>query len=215
MDIKDVKKAPTKHKLNWCNQFVSKQGLKKINDNRKQLNAKGFFSIPSFPNYGISCSGDIVSFLSGKLKAVTSYEGYVRTNLYRNGKQYQKLVHRLVAETHIGPQPKGKPTVNHKDFNRKNNDVGNLEWASYKEQEKHKRDNKGHIHGCNNPNSFLDEMQVLTILTFDVRSLNGNDNRKTDVYNILKSRYGITQGIIRNIQMGRTYAHLAGAVYEN
>ncbi|MCI2000276.1 MAG: NUMOD4 motif-containing HNH endonuclease [Clostridia bacterium] len=69
-------------------------------------------------------------------------KGYMNVNLWKDNKSYMRYVHRLVAQAFI-PNLEDKSTVNHKDFNRSNNCVDNLEWATYKEQEKHKYAN-GH-----------------------------------------------------------------------
>lgn len=52
--------------------------------------------------------------------------GYRRVNLCKNGKKKQYLVHRLVVAAFIGKIPKGMQ-INHKDENRANNHLNNLE----------------------------------------------------------------------------------------
>lgn len=59
-----------------------------------------------------------------------------QVQLWRGNKAYLRNVHRLVAEAFI-PNPENKPTVNHIDGNPLNNNVNNLEWATYSENQKH------------------------------------------------------------------------------
>ena len=84
--------------------------------------------------YTISSDGKVFSIRSGKyLKPRLSMDGYERVALCR-GKQYRReyRVHRLVAEAFID-NPDNLPQVNHKDFNRSNNYIENLEWCTNKE----------------------------------------------------------------------------------
>lgn len=58
--------------------------------------------------------------------------GYLYVCLYDfDGKSHKENIHRLVAETFI-PNPNNLPCVNHKDENKKNNSVSNLEWCTHK-----------------------------------------------------------------------------------
>lgn len=73
----------------------------------------------------------------GEIKKLTiNQHGYYQIVLYKNGKKKNELVHRLVAQAFI-PNPENKPTVNHIDGNRLNDNLNNLEWATCKEQQDH------------------------------------------------------------------------------
>ncbi len=67
----------------------------------------------------------------------TSIRGeYASVSLYCNGKRKSLPLHRLIAETFIS-NPEKLPCVNHKDGNKLNNSVENLEWVSYQENNAH------------------------------------------------------------------------------
>ena len=57
--------------------------------------------------------------------------GYCSVSLSKEGKLYYYTVHRLVAQAFI-PNPNNLPQVNHKDENKLNNCVDNLEWCTNK-----------------------------------------------------------------------------------
>jgi hypothetical protein len=71
----------------------------------------------------------------------------------------RRFVHRLVAEKYI-PNPENKPQVNHKDGNKLNNSVGNLEWVTNQQNRDHAVKNGLQISGENCPWSKLSKKQV-------------------------------------------------------
>ena len=96
--------------------------------------------INGFPRYFISKKGAVYSHHNEnmiKLKACPNKDGYLRVCLWKNGKGYTKTIHRLVAETFI-PNIENKPQINHKNGNKKDNRIDNLEWSTQSENQLHK-----------------------------------------------------------------------------
>ena len=87
-----------------------------------------------YENYYITEDGKLFN----DKKQMKTYKGerYEKVVLKINGKATSKYIHRLVAEAFI-PNANNKPTVNHKDGDKMNNNVSNLEWATQSENNYH------------------------------------------------------------------------------
>ena len=82
--------------------------------------------------YKINNYGEVLSLRSNKiLKPNNNGIGYFIIQLCKNGKRKNYLIHRLVAE-HFLDNPNNLPEVNHKDEDKSNNFVNNLEWCKHK-----------------------------------------------------------------------------------
>ena len=67
------------------------------------------------------------------LKPYKNGSGYLRVDLYKNdGTKQRKTIHRLVCEAFLS-NPNNLPEINHKDENKENNAVSNLEWCTPKQ----------------------------------------------------------------------------------
>lgn len=80
--------------------------------------------------------------------------GYYLMTIWEQNKCYKKYLHRILAEAFI-PNPEHKRTVNHKDGNKLNNNLSNLEWATHSENISH-----AHRTGLNKGRGILSNEQI-------------------------------------------------------
>lgn len=99
--------------------------------------------------YQITSWGRVYSVDKEKfLRQEETEKGYLRVDLFDDyGKRKHHKVHRLVAMAFI-PNPDNKPQVNHKDGNKKNNSITNLEWVTDEENKEHCSMCEGYAKKC-------------------------------------------------------------------
>lgn len=93
--------------------------------------------IRGYPDYDIDKKGNVRNKYGKCLKPGKTHKGYLCVYLYdKSHKRKGFSVHRLVAETFI-PNPKHLKEINHKDGNKENNCIENLEWCTGSENVRH------------------------------------------------------------------------------
>lgn len=146
---------------------------------------------------------NIKTIRKGKfLKTRTNDGGYEIVNLSTNesNKKYRTVkVHRLIAKAFI-PNPNNLRTVNHLDFNRLNNNVNNLEWASHSEN---------NAHGWKGKNR-----EVSREMARETCKLNGKKNRRITLETKLKIIKEYKEGNITQKDLGAKY-NVSSAVVSN
>lgn len=91
------------------------------------------------------------------LKASKNKSGYTAVKIYNQVGFSNRLVHRLVAEAFLDNKD-DKPTVNHRDGVKDNNNLINLEWSTDKEQSEH----------ANKYNLVPEHLRMKKVLAYDV-----------------------------------------------
>ena len=88
-------------------------------------------------NYEVSSFGKVRNKKTGRILKQSCKGGYMSIGMQNVKSKKTTSVHRLVALAFI-ENPENKPHVNHKDKNRSNNNVDNLEWCTALENNIHK-----------------------------------------------------------------------------
>ena len=119
-------------------------------------------------------------------------KGYLRVSI---GKKLM-FIHRLVAEKYI-PNPENKPQVNHKDGNKLNNCVDNLEWVTNQENRNHAVDNDLQVTG---------ERCSWTKLTEEnVKEIRANPGYENEYW---ARKFKVSRSTINDVVNYRTWKHI-------
>lgn len=158
--------------------------------------------IPNYPEYYASNLGRIKSLKRTNpiiMKPGKHRDGYYQLSIRKDNKEQKLLIHRLIAITFL-PNPGNKETVNHKDSNRCNNRVGNLEWCT-------KLENMQHAARNNRMSNRIGEINPKTKLNIEEvdeirKRLDGNFTLRE-----IAEEFKVTTGCIASIKSGRSWSH--------
>lgn len=154
--------------------------------------------------YEVSSSGLVrtIKLPHYYLNPKPDHKGYLRTTIRIEGVRHNIAIHRLVLETFIGPCPDGH-VANHKNCNKADNRLENLEWVSQLYNVGHAIEH-GHFFfspiGESHPGSKLTSEQVL-----EIRQLY-DTGQYTKV--ALGQMFGVSDSNIRAIVFRRAWKHI-------
>jgi hypothetical protein len=140
--------------------------------------------------------GRIQHIKKGNFLKPVKIQGYATVKMVIEKKVRKHFyVHRIIAETFI-PNPENKREVNHKDFNRLNNHMDNLEWVTPEENMDHAKKGDRFVFGENVKNSSLKNSEVL-----EIRQALKDGERVVD----LAKKYNVSGCTISSIKMNTNY----------
>lgn len=180
--------------LEWCGK---RKELFEIIDGEIWQDVKDFEGLYKVSNYGRVYSVERKnndsqrrgSYQTGRMMCQRTNNGYKTIKLLKNGNEKAIRVHRLVAE-HFIPNLENKPFINHKDLNRSNNYVDNLEWVTPQE-------NTVHFTESGNTKSIYKIDLSFTI--GDILKIKELARKQKFTYNKIAKLYNTTQDIIQHI----------------
>ena len=128
--------------------------------------------------------------------SISKSHGYAVVNIVRHGRRQPYLIHRLVAETFLGPCPTGMECA-HNDGDRKNTALSNLRWAT--PTQNNFEDKLAHgslLRGEKISNSKLNESDIKSIRS-DFRS-----------QKLIAAEFGISQSLVSRIKTRTVWRHI-------
>lgn len=150
--------------------------------------------------YTISTNGDVFSlYTNKKLKIANNGNGYMSVMLYKNKIGTRFYIHRLVG-LHFIENYDNKPQINHKDGDKSNNNVDNLEWCTILENSIHSYKELGRI-GVRGEDNKLSKLSTDDIVYI-------KNNKDKYLQRELASKFNVNVVTIGDILRGRTWCHI-------
>ena len=144
-------------------------------------------------DYEITRDGKVINKHTGHtLAPQPNGKGYLRVSI---GKKLM-FIHRLVAEKYI-PNPENKPQVNHKDGNKLNNCVDNLEWVTNQENRNHAVDNDLQVTG--------EKCSWAKLTEENVKEIRANPGYENEYW---ARKFKVSRGTINDVVNYRTWKHI-------
>lgn len=158
--------------------------------------------IPGYPGYHANRDGNIYSTkrkgVALLMKKGLTNCGYEKIGFYVDRKKVYPLVHRLILSTFAGHP--GGLHCNHKNGNRTDNRLSNLEWVTRSENERHARRELGKLmHGHHNTLAKLTDKKVTRI-----RQL----RREGWTFQSLADKFGIGVSHACRVAKGEVWRHI-------
>lgn len=154
--------------------------------------------IIDFEKYEISDEGYVYNTCTERIqKQKIAGRGYPQVSFWKDGKRYYRYIHRLVAEYFI-ENPNNYDCVNHKDGNKLNNNVNNLEWCTNKQNMRHAFEKGLQPSGELRSTSKLKLEDILFIY----------DNYKSIDYVDLAKMFDVSYSTIQRVYKGKRYKNI-------
>jgi len=152
------------------------------------MDTEKWITIADFPNYQVSNCGNVKNQITNKLMKLQVKCGYCKVSLVNKNSRNGHFVHRLVALEFLD-NPENKTDVNHKDKNKTNNNLSNLEWMTRQEN---------NIHRCKG-------IKITSNKKKPILRIDSNTNQVLDKYNSIELAgiWAFTNGLTKSPHNGR------------
>ena len=153
--------------------------------------------------YQASDNGRIRNAKKKVLKTFIDKSGYLLVSLYKDGKNKTFRVHRIIYETFFGDIPNDFQ-INHKDFNRSNNKINNLEAVTREQNVKHSLHNtiRANAYDANGNRISKGNSKINKEIAEEIRTIYATEDV---TYNDLAKAYGIKRSTVGDVITGKSW----------